>query len=110
MSLGPCVQEDPDTYTEELCEAMQVTHSLVYSKLKGAQVCSRLIFFIQFYPKEDYLTGKYLFFEYDPKVHSTDHISTRGTFVYTIPLKGGDILNFSIHILCIFAPSILVNI
>ncbi|CAI8005905.1 Nardilysin [Geodia barretti] len=37
-------EEDPDPYTEELCEAMQ------------------------YYSKEDYLTGKYLFFEYDPKL------------------------------------------
>jgi nardilysin len=37
-------EEDPDTYTEDLCEAMQ------------------------YYSKEDYLSGKYLFFEYDPKL------------------------------------------
>ena len=32
-----------------------------------------LLLFTQYYSKEDYLTGKYLFFEYDPKVYMAEH-------------------------------------
>lgn len=58
------------------------------------------------------MTGKYLFFEYDPKVLPTDHISTRETFGYTIALKGGDMYIATQFLLysVLFAHSILVNI